>query len=154
MAKKAAKAASKHAEPEGKEAPESLGGGQEGHGFAPGSMSKSEAIRRALAAGFEGPQEGTAYIRKEFGIEIAPGHFSAVKATEKKKGSAPRGKPGRKPKTWQSQKDAPPIEHYFTPSPKSAPAGGDDLIDTLEALKPLVAQLGAEKVKRLVDLLG
>src|SRR5690349_9721936 len=99
MAKKAAKAAPKHVETESKEAPESLGGGQEGHGFALGDISKSEAIRRALAAGFEGPQEGTAYIRKEFGIEIAPGHFSAVKATEKKKGeAAPKGKPGRKPK--------------------------------------------------------
>lgn len=32
MAKKAAKAATKHSEPESKEPPESLGGGQEGHG--------------------------------------------------------------------------------------------------------------------------
>ena len=29
-----------------------------------------------------------------------------------------------------------------------------DRIDTLEALKPLIAQYGADKVKRIVDLLG
>lgn len=152
MAKKAAKAAPKHAETESKEAPESLGGGQEGHGFAPGDITKSEAIRRALAAGFEGPQEGTAYILKEFGIEIAPGHFSAVKATEKKKAAAaPKGKLGRKPKAAPSQA----VEGYLAPPPKQAPAGGEaGLIEALEAMKPLVASLGKEQVKRIVDLLG
>jgi hypothetical protein len=32
------------------------------------SMTKAEAVRQALAAGMDGPQEGTAYIRKEFGL--------------------------------------------------------------------------------------
>lgn len=60
--------------------------------------SRSEAVRRALAAGFEGAHEGVEYIRKAFAIEIAPSFFLAVKATEKKKGWAKGGKPGRKPK--------------------------------------------------------
>src|SRR5258708_5095599 len=137
MAKKAAKAAPKHTKTESKEAPESLGGGQEGHGFAPGDISKSEAIRRALAAGFEGPQEGTAYIRKEFGIEIAPGHFSAVKATEKKKGKmAAKGKPGRKPKEAPSQG----VEGYLAPPPKAQTVDSQaELLAAMEAMKPLVA---------------
>jgi hypothetical protein len=32
--------------------------------------------------------------------------------------------------------------------------GGPDLIASLETLKPLIAQYGAVKVHRLVDLLG
>jgi hypothetical protein len=41
------------------------------------------------------------------------------------------------------------------PPPKQ-PANGSkpDLIESLEALKPLVASLGVERVKRLAELLG
>jgi hypothetical protein len=40
------------------------------------------------------------------------------------------------------------------PTAKAAPNGEPDLIEAMEARKPLVASLGAERVKRLVDLLG
>jgi hypothetical protein len=114
-----------------------------------GIASKTEAVRRALADGFDGPQEGTAYIRKEFGIEIAPQHFSAVKSQIKKRegSAAPKGKPGRKPKQPAAS------DGYLAP-PKAPADGGPDLLDSLESLKPLIAQYGAERVKRMVDLLG
>jgi hypothetical protein len=35
-----------------------------------------------------------------------------------------------------------------------APAGERDLLDVMESMKPLIAQYGAERVKRIVDLLG
>jgi hypothetical protein len=72
------------------------------------------------------------------------------KARDAKSSDAPKGKPGRKPKAAPSQA----VEGYLAPPPKSVPAGGDDLIESLETLKPLIAQYGADKVKRLVDLLG
>ena len=50
---------------------ESEGGNQQ----TPEHITKSDAVRRALAAGIEGPQEGTAWIQKEFGIELSPSHF-------------------------------------------------------------------------------
>ena len=50
--------------------------------------------------------------------------------------------------------DAPPIEHDFTPSPEPAPPDGSGLLDAMEAMRPLVASLGKEQVKRIVDLLG
>ena len=110
-------------------------------------VSKSEAIRHALAAGFGGPQEGTAYIRKEFAIELTPSHFSAVKATGKKKGgTASKGKPGRKPRQ--------PVDGFIAPPAKRRTNGEADLIESLETLKPLIAQYGPDKMKRLVDLLG
>ena len=110
--------------------------------------SKSDAVRMAIAAGFDGPQVGAGYIQSQFGLDISPEHFSAVKAGDKKKvlTEAPKGKPGRKPKTA--------VEGYLAPPPKPAANGQSELIEALEAMKPLVASLGAEKVKRLVDLLG
>jgi hypothetical protein len=162
MAKKAAKAAPKHVEAEDEsqdlEAQEAIEAQEPDEAGGKG-MTKAEAIRRALAAGFEGPQEGTAYIRKEFGIEVAPQHFSATKSQMKNKPTGRKGKPGRKPRhlmpdPQQSQKDAPPIEHYFTPEPKPTPAGGSELLDAMEVMKPLIASLGKEQVHRIVDLLG
>ncbi len=74
--------------------------------------------------------------------------FSSIKAGMKK-GTTPT-----KSTTRQSQMDAPPIEHCFTPSPEPAPPDGSELLDAMEAMKPLVASLGKEQIKRIVDLLG
>jgi hypothetical protein len=140
MAKKAAK--TRRAKPEVKEEPESLGGGQEGHGFAPRTISKSEAVRRAVDDGADQPLDGVAYIKSHFGLEIGPQHFSAVKSGYlKKKGVAT-------PNT-RFQKKAEPAERQ--PPPVN---GETDLLAAMEAVKPLVASLGADKVKRIVDLLG
>jgi hypothetical protein len=45
------------------------------------------------------------------------------------------------------------VEGYVAP-PKLEAKGDGDLLDALEAMKPLVDKLGADKVKRIVDLLG
>src|SRR4051794_11734926 len=126
------------------------GGTTVDNGFATESITKSEAVRRALADGVDQPADGVAYIKDNFGLEIGPQHFSAVKATEKKKGEAvPKGKPGRKPKAAPSQA----VEGYLAP-PQPAPSGNSELLAAMEAMKPLVASLGKEQVKRIVDLLG
>ena len=113
-------------------------------------MSKSDAARAAIKHGIENPTEASEFILKKFGIEISPSHFSAVKSLDKKAtGPAPatKGKPGRKPKVAKK-----PVEGYLAPPPKQTDKG--DLLDAIEAMKPLVASLGADKVKRIVDLLG
>jgi hypothetical protein len=147
MAKKAAKPRHVEPEDESQETPE-----PEEKVVPPKAKreakSKTDAVKQALAAGFEGPQEGTAYIRQEFGIEIAPQHFSAVKSQLKKReaGTEPKSKPGRKPKA---------IEGYLAPPSKRQPVGEEtDLLAAMEAMKPLVEALGAEKVKRIADLLS
>ena len=63
------KAAPKHEKPE--DAGEQDASGQEG------GMSKVEAVRRALAAAFDGPQEGTAYIDSVHDVVGATGPRSA-----------------------------------------------------------------------------
>jgi hypothetical protein len=105
-------------------------------------INKSEAVRRALADGVVQPIEGVAYIQSHFGIEIGPQHFSAVKSTYLKKLGTPTVNTRSQPKSEKS------------PARTSRANGGADMIESLETLKPLVAQYGVEKVRRLVDLLG
>ncbi|QDV39245.1 thioesterase [Tautonia plasticadhaerens] len=116
-----------------------------------GGLSKSEAIRRALSAGVESPSEGAQYVRDHFGIEVTPQHFSASKAQQKKrqeKGGAPKARRGRKPKVE-------PEGGYLAPPPKTQAVDSQpDLLAALEAMKPLVDNLGKAQVHRLVDLLG
>src|SRR4051794_32731296 len=99
-------ASPKHVEPQDESQDiEQEGGGQQGHGFAPGESgtSKTEAIRRAVAAGMETPEDGVNFILKNFGLELSRQHFSTTRSKLKSKeaegkASAPKGKPGRKPK--------------------------------------------------------
>ena len=132
-------------EPEVEEDGEPKVGGRKG-------MNKSKAARAAIDAGYEKPIEAVAYIKRQFSIDMDPQRFSSIKSnyrkaqSEAKPGKAvPAPAPGRKPAT-------PAVEGYIAPPPKQ-PDGGD-LLDTLEALKPLLAQHGADKLKRMVDLLG
>ena len=67
---------------------------------------------------------------------------------EKAQDAAPAARPARKPKAA-----AQAVEGYLAP-PSFPDDGGIDLLDAMEAMKPLIASLGAEKVKRIVDLLG
>jgi hypothetical protein len=113
------------------------------------SVSKAEAVRQALAAGKEMPEEGVAYLLDNFGIVMDRQTFSSNKAQEKarqakKAEASAKSKPGRKPKAA--------VEGHAAPVPKHR--GNGDVLETLEALKPLIASHGADRVKRLVDLLG
>jgi hypothetical protein len=115
------------------------------------TVSKAEGVRRAIAAGVQTPAEGVEYVMKHFGIEMDNKTFSLNRsqhrAREAKQGGAPKGKPGRKPKNV--------VEGYLAPPPKPRILGEQpDLLAALKAMKPLVAQLGADKVHEIVDLLG
>ncbi len=121
--------------------------GPQGGGEA---VSKSAAAREAIAQGIDSPEDAVAFIKQRFGIEMSKPHFSAVKSQLKKReasdgGAAPKARRGRKPKAA--------VEGYLAP-PKVVPTGEGDLLEALEAMKPLVASLGADKVKRIVDLLA
>ncbi len=124
---------------------ETHGKGRETHGKGQsthGKISKSDAVRQAIADGVDNPVDGIAYIKSKFGIDIGATHFSAVKSSDKKRASTPKGKPGRKPKTMNA-------------APKRSPKGGEgELLAAMEAMKPLVDSLGVESVKRIAELLG
>ncbi len=124
----------------------------EATGFdTPRKMSKTDAIRAAVAQGYESPGDGVDFIKKRFGLEMSKQHFSATKSKLKTTGDS-RSKKASQAST-PAKKKAVPVEGYL--APPEQPAGGDgNLLDALEAIKPLIAQHGAESVKRMVDLLG
>lgn len=106
-----------------------------------GGMNKTEAARQALLAGKESPVEAVAFIRQRFAIEMSPQHFSATKSLIRKK----------------ERETTPPVTARRTPvrQEDARPNNGDTgVMEAMEAIKPLIATLGAEKVKRIVDLLG
>jgi hypothetical protein len=117
----------------------------------PRKMSKTDAIRAAVAEGHESPADGVDFIKKRFGIELSKQHFSATKSKLKVTGGGQTKEAGRA--TAPAKKKAARVEEYL--APPEQPAGRDEnLLDALEAIKPLIAQHGAESVKRMVDLLG
>ena len=100
--------------------------------------SKVEAVRMALAAGFGGPQEGSSYIRNQFGLDVSPQHFSSTKSQLKSKEGAGNARPGTKAKPGRKPK-AKAIEGYV--APPSTPAAGEFWTDTRRrsATRPAVA---------------
>jgi len=105
-------------------------------------------VRAALAHGVEAPGAIVDFLQDRYGIAITKQMASSYKA---KLGSRDpkqaKGKPGRKPKAA--------VEGYLAPPPQQR-GGGDegDLLAALRAIKPLVAQMGTDKVHEIVDLLG
>jgi hypothetical protein len=153
------KSAPKHIEPEEEsqempeEEPEVEEEGEPENGGK--SISKAAAVRDALEQGEDGPEDGVAYIKKIHGIEMTRQTFSSYKTQEKarqaKKGAS-KGKPGRKPR--QLAETSQTVDGYVAPPEKPKSAGEPDVLLALEGVKELVNQFGADKVKRMVDLIG
>ncbi len=103
------------------------------------AISKAKAAKAAIAKGYGKPIDAVKYIKEEFGIDMTPQHFSATKSNLNKKALAAEPATPAKPRPVRaSHGDA--VDH--------------ELLVAMEAMKPLVSSLGADKVKRLVDLLG
>ena len=99
--------------------------------------SKAGAARATLAEGITVPKAASAHIKKKYGIEISPQQFSAEKSRLKHRGGLPGFGDG------------------YLAAPSRQDAQGDaHLLAAMEVIKPLIAQLGPDKVKRMVDLLG
>jgi predicted 3-demethylubiquinone-9 3-methyltransferase (glyoxalase superfamily) len=55
------------------------------------AISKAQAVRECLAAGVTNPEQGCAWIKDKFGLQLTTQHFSATKARPAD-GSALQGK--------------------------------------------------------------
>lgn len=106
-------------------------------------ISKTAAVRAAIDAGAESPEQGIKFVKTNYGIEISKAHFFTIKSTYRRKRGLPPTRRGR-PKRLSVGR----------PATRPALNGKTDILDAIEAIKPLVTSLGADKVKRLVDLLG
>jgi hypothetical protein len=119
------------------------------------AISKAEAVRAAISAGRESPGDIHDFILTKFGHDIPNQMVSSYKAQEKarqakKEAAAPKAEPakrGPKPK-------AAAVEGYLAPLEKPKATGEPDVLLALEGIKELVSQFGADKLKRMVDLMG
>lgn len=92
------------------------------------TLSKSDAMRKALAAGKTKPTEAVQWIREQFGLEVGAQYFSTFKATEEKKGT-----------------------------PKSKPVTGKPVQSDIELalqVKELVQRVGAEQLKQWIEVVS
>src|SRR3954469_26026547 len=107
-----------------------------------GGPTKADAVRQALKEGVESPQDGVAYVKEKFGLEITAQQFSTYKSIERKKANGSNGVGSRKAPARRSGR-----------LPVPAPITGS-ISDDLTALKEMVKRYGADEVISLVSLVG
>lgn len=111
-------------------------------------ISKSDAVRKAVAEGWTKPAEGAMFVKTMYGIEISPSHFSNIKSTlrlgKKRRGRPPGGKN-------RVKAEAQPVP---APSTRAARTSGGIEIEAIAQVKELVNRVGAETVKKLVTMLS
>jgi hypothetical protein len=112
------------------------------------TATKAEAVRIALSEGLESPGDIHDFIKAKFGHDIPKPTISSYKAQERAR-QAKRGNatPGCKPRR-------PLVEGDVAPSDRPRSAGEPDVLLALEGIKELVGQFGADRVKKMVDLLS
>ena len=116
-------------------------------------MNKSKAARAAIDAGYEKPVEAVAYIKRQFGIDMDPQRFSSIKSNYRKaQGEAKPGKAASRTGTGAGRSPPPPSRATSHRRPSKRTEG--TCSTPSKRLKPLIAQHGADKLKRMVDLLG
>ena len=119
------------------------------------SMSKADACRAALAAGIETAEKAMEFARTKFGVEIKATDFTLYKSKQKQAAGSAPAKRGRKPKAVEPVARKPLVEGYVAPPEKPRSTNGEpDVLLALEGIKELVGRFGAERLKRMVDLLG
>jgi hypothetical protein len=107
------------------------------------SISKAAAVRAALADGLDRLDDIAAYVKAKHGHDIPKPQISAYKTQSKAKTAGTAPKP-------VAEKKAKPAAPQVA---KHGGGGETDLITAMEAMKPYVKVHGAERLKRIIDLL-
>jgi hypothetical protein len=109
----------------------------------PAVKTKADAFRAAVAQGIDSPKAISEFVKTTYGMEMSAGMVSAYKSMEKNKGKKTKRK---------YTKAAKPATATPTKTATVASSADNDMLSTLEAIKDLVKEHGAEQVKRMVDL--
>jgi hypothetical protein len=115
----------------------------------PASMTKMEAVRRALKAlGKDAlPSQLQPYIKQTFGIDMTPAHITTCKGDILRKG---KKKPGPKPKVQPE-----PLVRPSAPTPPAKPAAKNGItLEDIQSVQGLIGRIGAGQLKGLIDLLS
>ena len=113
----------------------------------PASMTKVEAVRRALKAlGNDAlPSKLQPYIKQTFGIDMTPAHITTCKGGILRK----KKKPGPKPKVQPE-----PLVRQSAPTPAKPAAKNGITLEDIQSVKGLIGRVGADHLKGLIDLLS
>jgi hypothetical protein len=103
-------------------------------------MTKTDAVKAAIAAGKDMPVEGVQWIKETHGLDIDPQHFSAIKSQARKKAGAAPGRRGRKPRTASNGSGISSGRASVNPA------------DLARDVKRLVEQYGAAAVKDMAGV--
>lgn len=106
--------------------------------------TKADAVRQAIAEGKDAPQEGVAYIKEKFGLDITAQQFSTYKSIAKKKAAGGSGTssgrgPGGRRKAVRS-------------TAGTGSNGTGSAADLARQVKSLVDAYGAGQVKSMVEV--
>jgi hypothetical protein len=115
---------------------------------ARGGLTKMEAVRRALAElGRDAkPLKIQAWVKDTYGTVMSADHVSTYKGTILRKARGRRKSAARKSAALPQPSAAREV--------RSAARGDSFSLEDIEALKSLVGRVGADGLKRLIDVLG
>jgi hypothetical protein len=108
------------------------------------TITMTGAVKAAIAAGVESPTAGVAFIKSQYGIDMPRNRFSIYKSRIRKRAGSPK----------PAAAAAAPSKVMKKPLPAKRFVVDSDVLLALEAIKPLIEQHGADKVRRIVDLLS
>ena len=105
------------------------------------TITKTEAVKRALAAGKDQPKDAVGWIKEQYGLDMTTQQFSTAKfQANKKAGGEPKGKPGRKPRAAAA---VPASDGDTVGNGRSS----SNPAELARAVKSLVGQYGADAVR-------
>jgi hypothetical protein len=106
-----------------------------------GGPTKAHAVREALKDGIDTPQDGVAYVKEKFGLDITAQQFSTYKSIEKSNKKKKKGDESGPAPARRSQ-------------PLKVPATASNPADLARQVKGLVQQYGAAAVSDMVAVFG
>jgi hypothetical protein len=98
-----------------------------------GGPTKAHAVREALKEGIEAPQDGVAYVKEKFGLDITAQQFSTYKSIEKNRKTNKKGDESGPAPARRSQR-------------LKVPAAASNPAELARQVKELVQQYGAAAV--------
>jgi hypothetical protein len=107
----------------------------------PSPMSKTAAVKAAIAEGVDKPADGVSYVKEKFGVDITAQYFSIIKSQAKLK-------TGKKPSRTGKPSAA------ISPATSTPSSNGKHNVATsLATIKKLVDELGVDQVKEIAEML-
>jgi hypothetical protein len=114
-------------------------------------VNVSAAIRDYLQGHPDvGPTEAAKAISEQIGQTVSPTYVSNIKSVSKGKGPASAGPTKRRGRRRRARRTVAAMSRAAAPA---ASNGNVDLV-TLESIKQIVSEVGADTAKRLIDLLA